>query len=118
MAGIPENNGCPNNQNPNADSDGDGIFDTLDACPNVRGLPEWQGCPNPPIYNNISKNICLFDKLNNKGLITGIPVCNACPCTNTVNITSPLRECDIVFPSILSTDKNTMYSRGNFYLIQ
>jgi outer membrane protein OmpA-like peptidoglycan-associated protein len=29
------------------DSDGDGIPDALDACPNVRGLKEFNGCPDP-----------------------------------------------------------------------
>ncbi len=30
---------------PAKDSDGDGIPDNLDACPNVPGLPEYGGCP-------------------------------------------------------------------------
>ncbi|RMD73184.1 MAG: type IX secretion system membrane protein PorP/SprF [Bacteroidetes bacterium] len=29
------------------DTDGDGIFDHLDACPEVPGLPELDGCPRP-----------------------------------------------------------------------
>lgn len=30
------------------DSDGDGIEDGADACPNEPGLPEYNGCPPPP----------------------------------------------------------------------
>jgi hypothetical protein len=30
---------------PAPDSDGDGIPDTLDACPDTPGLPEYGGCP-------------------------------------------------------------------------
>jgi OmpA-OmpF porin, OOP family len=32
---------------PPADSDGDGIIDALDKCPNQRGVAEYQGCPIP-----------------------------------------------------------------------
>ncbi len=117
VAGTIKNHGCPNNTG-NGDSDGDGILDNNDLCPQVRGLPEWGGCPYPELYGDITKNVCLLNKLNTTGLITGVPTCNACPCVNQVNITSQLRECDIVFPSILSPDKKTIYSRGNFYLIQ
>lgn len=106
------NYGCP------TDSDGDGIPDANDACPKVRGLPEWQGCPYPDLYKDISKNICLLKKLNNQGLITGIPACNSCPCKNSVEITTQIRDCDVLFPSILSPEKQTIYSRGNFYLVQ
>lgn len=29
------------------DTDGDGIYDTEDACPTVPGLPQYKGCPKP-----------------------------------------------------------------------
>lgn len=112
IVGPKENFGCPN------DRDGDGVIDANDKCPDVRGLPEWQGCPHPETYNNISNNICLLSKLNTSGLITGAPACNSCPCANSVTIESQLRDCDILFPSILSPEKKTIYSRGNFYLVQ
>lgn len=31
-----------------ADSDGDGISDDIDECPNTAGVPEFNGCPPPP----------------------------------------------------------------------
>ncbi|MGG5507011.1 MULTISPECIES: OmpA family protein, partial [unclassified Myroides] len=37
--GLPEFNGCP-------DTDGDGIPDHLDECPDVPGLAEFNGCPD------------------------------------------------------------------------
>lgn len=39
MAGLPQFNGCP-------DSDGDGIEDSKDACPNEAGPAEFNGCPD------------------------------------------------------------------------
>ena len=105
IPGPAENFGCPR------DTDGDKVPDISDKCPAVRGLPEWQGCPHPDLYNNISQNVCLLEKLNNQGLITGVPACNSCPCVNNITITSHIRDCDVLFPSILSPDKNTIYSR-------
>jgi outer membrane protein OmpA-like peptidoglycan-associated protein len=31
---------------PPPDADGDGIVDSLDACPQVKGLPQFKGCPD------------------------------------------------------------------------
>lgn len=39
IAGVPENDGCPN------DADGDGIADAKDKCPDLAGLIENGGCP-------------------------------------------------------------------------
>lgn len=102
----------------NNDNDWDWIPNNLDHCPKNPWLPEWNGCPNPSNYQNISNNICLAKKLENQWLIIGEAVCNSCPCNNNINITSTLRECDIIFPTILSPDKKTIYSRGNFYLLK
>ena len=64
--GLPEFNGCPDNDgdgienskdacpdtpgllefNGCADSDGDGIADPMDKCPNVAGLSKFEGCPD------------------------------------------------------------------------
>lgn len=53
--GIPDDQDeCPNEPGipelkgcPPVDSDGDGIFDHLDACPDEPGPPEFDGCPPP-----------------------------------------------------------------------
>jgi hypothetical protein len=39
VAGLKEFNGCP-------DTDGDGIQDSADACPDVFGLATLNGCPD------------------------------------------------------------------------
>jgi hypothetical protein len=39
VAGLKEFNGCP-------DTDGDGIQDSADACPDVFGLAALNGCPD------------------------------------------------------------------------
>lgn len=94
------------------------MSDERDRCPQVAGLADWKGCPYPELYERMSQNICLLKKANTTGLVTGAPVCNQCPCDNSLVITSTLRDCDIVFPSILSPQKDIIYSRGNFYLLQ
>ncbi|MBC7498663.1 PKD domain-containing protein, partial [Candidatus Gracilibacteria bacterium] len=62
-------------------------------------------------------NICLDKKSKSQGLLIGTPNCTQCPCANTISISSSLRSCDIVFPTILSPTLDTVYSRGGFYLI-
>ena len=39
MPGLKEFEGCP-------DSDGDGIPDNKDSCPDEAGIPELNGCPD------------------------------------------------------------------------
>ncbi len=41
VAGISANNGCPDK-----DTDGDGIVDRLDTCPESRGMVSMRGCPD------------------------------------------------------------------------
>ncbi len=62
-------------------------------------------------------NICLEQKSKSQWLLIGKANCTQCPCTNTISISSSLRSCDIVFPTILSPSLDTVYARGGFYLI-
>ena len=39
QAGLPEFNGCP-------DNDGDGVENSKDACPDLAGLAQFDGCPD------------------------------------------------------------------------
>lgn len=43
MPGRPTNNGCPDD---NVDSDGDGVPDNIDKCPNRAGSSLYAGCPD------------------------------------------------------------------------
>ena len=73
--------------------------------------------PNSNDYSFTTGNICLDTKRKVQWLLIGTPNCTQCPCNNTIEIDSSLRSCDIVFPTILSPDRNTVYSRGWFFLI-
>ena len=94
------------------DSDGDGIVDSKDLCPNVRGTSGNGGCPGVSLIASLSKNQCLLNQSENNGLIVIKPVCQTCPCENSVDMIATVRSCDIIFPTILSPDKKTLYSRG------
>ncbi|MFI2741558.1 OmpA family protein [Zhouia sp. PK063] len=54
------------------DSDGDGIKDSEDACPNVAGLPELNGCPDTDGDGIADKDDACPD-------IAGLPELNGCP---------------------------------------
>jgi PKD repeat protein len=112
------------------DTDSDTIFDTSDLCPLVYALTPT-GCPTLTIYDPrkiswdsiwtgrsiVSNNICLTKREQSQWLLIGTPNCTQCPCANTIDISSALRSCDIVFPTILSPALDTVYSRGGFFLI-
>lgn len=124
----------------NNDTDWDWVLDDSDQCPLVYST-DSVGCPLISIYNpnkvisgtsnngsllntsiwsqwdNFSSNTCLSEKQKTQWLLIGSPNCTQCPCTNSISINSPLRECDIVFPAILSPTLDTVYSRGWLYLI-
>src|SRR5579871_454660 len=61
---------------PPKDSDGDGVVDSLDACPNVAGLPQFQGCPDTDGDGIPDKD----DKCPNQ---KGIAKYNGCPIPDT-----------------------------------
>jgi PKD repeat protein len=99
------------------DSDGDGIPDTSDLCIYTKGTKEYFGCPNISDISTLPINNCYANKAQEDGIIIGGPVCSQCPCTNTYIQDATLRTCDIIFPTILSTDKNTIFSRGDFVIV-
>jgi len=104
------------------DSDKDGVFDTDDICPAVYGEVNNKWCPKVETFSyelpsSIGKNSCLLGKNDSVWLIIWNPVCTTCPCENKVSILTPLRSCDIVFPTILSKDLQWVYARWGFYMI-
>ena len=54
------------------DTDGDGIYDKKDACPEVAGLPEFNGCPD-------SDGDGIKDSEDACPNAAGLPVLNGCP---------------------------------------
>lgn len=65
----------------------------------------------------ITGNACLMKKSETQWIIIGSVACDICPCPNRIDIATPLRSCDVVFPTILSPDTKNIYSRGGFYLV-
>ncbi|MDB4306889.1 OmpA family protein [Flavobacteriaceae bacterium] len=59
----------------NRDSDGDGIADKKDACPDVPGIPEFDGCPD-------SDNDGIQDKEDACPLLAGTAALKGCPDTD------------------------------------
>ncbi|MDD3145170.1 MAG: PKD domain-containing protein [Candidatus Gracilibacteria bacterium] len=116
------------------DYDDDGINNLLDACPEIKGSEKNKGCPifdklcsldtdcDAGYYCNSGicspKQIAKSCEYTGGDLIFGNVVCNTCPCSNFVDFNSTLRNCDIVFPAIVSPDKKTIYSKGSYYEIK
>lgn len=61
-----------------ADSDGDGIVDRLDRCPNERGVRELQGCPDAD-----SDGDGVADRLDKCPKQAGVPANGGCPDVDT-----------------------------------
>lgn len=81
------------------DTDGDGIYDKLDACPDVAGLPQFNGCPDtdgdgiidsedkcPQAFGPASSNGCpdtdgdgIIDMDDVCPEVAGLPQFNGCP---------------------------------------
>ncbi len=120
---------------PNLDKDNDGLTDyasnggILDVCPTVFGPASNKGCPivneynggknstEDVINNNSLNNLCLTNKIKNSGMIEGNVQCSSCPCVYSSDFVAKVRSCDIIFPSITSPDKKTLYSRGSIYAV-
>ncbi len=111
----------------NEDPDEDGVLNctekrktNCDKCPLVKGSKDNNGCPPTNPTNPTFPNICILEKAKNQGIIQGGAICHECPCYNSLTISSLIRECDTLFPTILSPapDLSTVYSRGSFYLVQ
>lgn len=108
----------------NPDRDGDGMLDRdvsgniLDFCPDVFGPASNKGCPVVSEYTadgTDMNNLCLSDKIKNSGMIEGNVQCTSCPCIYSSDFIAKVRSCDIIFPSITSPDKKTLYSRGSIF---
>ncbi len=123
------------------DTDGDGTIDPDDSCPLVVWPKDNKGCPiidifdphnpvlsgatiPPPwtpgttVYPLIpTNNTCISNKAESNGLIVAIPTCGTCPCENSIVMNALVRSCDVLFPTILSKDGKTVFSRGWFYQI-
>ncbi|EKD30171.1 MAG: fibronectin type III protein [uncultured bacterium (gcode 4)] len=109
---------------PNLDRDNDGIRDysatgnILDVCPDVFGAASNRGCPFVGEYSangTIADNLCLSDKIQVSGMIEWTVQCVSCPCEYSSEFIAQIRSCDIIFPSITSPDKKTLYSRGSIF---
>ena len=68
------------------DSDGDGIPDHLDECPDVPGLPEFNGCPD-------TDGDGIPDHLDECPTVAGLPEFNGCPDTDGDGIPDHLDQC-------------------------
>lgn len=72
-----------------ADTDGDGIYDKDDACPDVPGLPEFNGCPD-------SDGDGITDHLDECPNEAGLAEFNGCPDTDGDGVPDQLDECPTV----------------------
>lgn len=117
----------------NPDLDGDGILNADDSCPTAYGPKSNAGCPVIAEYkktggtsfsNGVALTVdsigsrCLLSLSSNVGAIFGKASCGACPCTYDLDFTAQVRRCDILFPTILSPDKKTIYGRGAVYEVR
>jgi len=59
-----------------ADRDGDGIVDSLDACPDISGMAQFQGCPD-------SDGDGIPNRLDSCPFQTGVAKYNGCPIPDT-----------------------------------
>ena len=100
------------------DTDKDGIIDSADLCPKVVWSIENRWCPLvSSLLWTLDKNTCLANKARTQWLIIASPVCDQCLCSNSIAFSALARSCDVLFPTILSWDKTTIYSRGGLYQI-
>ncbi|MBI9040800.1 OmpA family protein [Lutibacter sp.] len=79
------------------DKDGDGVYDTYDACPEVFGLSEYNGCPD-------SDNDGIIDSKDDCPNVAGIPALNGCPDTDGDGIADKDDACP--------TEKGTKANNG------
>ncbi|MCF6306616.1 MAG: OmpA family protein [Flavobacteriaceae bacterium] len=91
---CPETPGLPE-FNGCPDTDGDGIEDRNDECPNTPGLPEFNGCPD-------TDGDGIADHLDACPTIAGPKEFNGCPDTDGDGIADPDDEC----PTVLGPKEN------------
>jgi hypothetical protein len=115
----------------NPDLDGDGILNAQDSCPLVKGPESNSGCPLVVEFSSVADSsgilsdanlslsgiggACLHSFAAPRGAIFGKASCDACPCAYGVDFLAEARRCDLFFPSILSPDKASIYSRGALF---
>ncbi len=114
--GSPANDGCPTGDA--TDTDGDTVPNTTDRCDAIPGSPANGGCPEISVTDDIKKNACIREKLQDEWVIFGSVSCTSCPCNRSVDLLAVLRDCDIVFPTILSPNGENVYARWGFYTIE
>jgi hypothetical protein len=68
------------------DTDGDGIFDKDDACPDVAGLKEFNGCPD-------TDGDGIQDSADSCPDVAGLAALNGCPDTDGDGIADKDDEC-------------------------
>ncbi|MDT0687886.1 OmpA family protein [Autumnicola psychrophila] len=68
------------------DSDGDGIYDKDDECPETPGLPEFNGCPD-------SDGDGIEDRMDECPNEAGLAQFNGCPDTDGDGVADPQDEC-------------------------
>ncbi|MDD2745471.1 MAG: PKD domain-containing protein, partial [Candidatus Gracilibacteria bacterium] len=120
------------------DSDRDGVADDTDACPLAVGPVINQGCPVIDIYNgdtpatSVTQDYipgfslslagvngqCRYNYAASVGAIFGASTCTSCPCQYTADFNAPIRSCDVIFPSIMSPNLDTIYSRGKVFEVK
>ncbi len=71
------------------DTDGDGIYDNQDACPEVAGLPQFDGCPDSDGDGIEDRNDACVD-------VAGLAQYNGCPDTDGDGIADPQDACPTV----------------------
>ena len=68
------------------DTDGDGLYDNEDACPEVAGLPQFDGCPDSDGDGVEDRNDACVD-------VAGLAQFNGCPDTDGDGIADPQDAC-------------------------
>ena len=79
------------------DTDGDGVYDKYDACPEVFGLSEFNGCPD-------SDNDGIIDSKDDCPKVAGLAALNGCPDTDGDGIADKDDACP--------TEKGTKANNG------
>lgn len=123
------------------DSDNDFVNDCIDKCPLVKWevtnswcpvfekictntCDKWYTCTDswfcvPDQYwSNLSA--CLSSQINT-GYIYANSLnqeCFQCPCVNSLDFTSIIRTCDLLFPAIVSPDGRYIYGKGDLYEVK
>jgi len=95
------------------DTDGDGIYDNEDACPQVKGLPQFNGCPDtdgdgiidskdacPDVAGKVEFNGCpdtdgdgIIDSKDACPQVAGIAALNGCPDADGDGVTDAKDKC-------------------------